>query len=268
MSTIKPIDLATTSQHIYPFYRPLFQVVIDEYLIPQEQIVFAANSTRHTVVDQEGISIGKMIVQDYDISTHKDVILNEPTLLIITNFRWVRVTLDSYNYSHKVRIRDKTSTLGKLFSGEKLKYYWLIPREDPEGWFKKIKSSPQKYITQQIHAFPLSDIYPQLKARRTEYTLHDEKAFPGGPFHLMLVSLKSMSYSLQYENGLKLQELLQVASINHGKLPLINEKPHIEASEPKETIVQKLESLKQLLDKKLITEEEYREKKEELLARM
>ena len=77
-----------------------------------------------------------------------------------------------------------------------------------------------------------------------------------------------MSYSLQYENGLKLQELLQVASINHGKLPLINEKPHIEASEPKETIVQKLESLKQLLDKKLITEEEYREKKEELLARM
>lgn len=263
MSTIKPIDPATASQHIYPFYRPLFQIVVDEYLIPQEQVVFAANSTRHTVVDQEGVSIGKMIVQDYDISTHKDVIHNQPTLLIVTNFRWIRVTLRDYIYSHKVRIRNKTSTLGKLFSGEKLKYYWLIP-PDP----KNRGSSPKEYITEGIHVLPLSTVYPQLKARRTEYTLHDEKAFPGGTFHLMLVSLKSSSYSLQYEDGLKLQELLQVASINQGKLPLIDEKPDIEANKPEETIVKKLERLKQLLDKELITEEEYQEKKEDLLARM
>lgn len=264
--SIKPTDPEAISQHLYPFYRPLFQVVLDEYLIPQEQIVFAANSTRHTVVDQEGVSIGKMIRQEYDISTHKDVICNEPTLLIVTNFRWVRVTLDSYDCSRKVRIRNQTGVLGKLFSGEKQKYYWTIPPE-LERW-SKIKSRPREYIADRIHAFSLSDIYPQLKARRTEYTLYDDKAFPEGAFHLIFVLLKSFSYSLQYEDGLKIHELLQIASTNQGRLSLIDENSHTEKADSEETIVQKLSYLKQMLDKELITTEEYQEKRKDLLARM
>lgn len=266
--SIKPLDLKIASNSLYPFYKQLFQAVIDEHLMSQEQIVFTANSTRHTIYDNQGISIGKMITQEYDITTHKDAIRNEPTLLILTNFRWLRVALEDYHYSHKVRIRNKTSTMGKLFSGEKLKYYWLIPPENSEKWFKNLKQSPREFVAKQIRAIPLSDIYPQIKARRLEYTLHDQKAFPDSTFHLMRVLFSSSSYSLQYDDGLRLQEILQIASINQGRLPLFEEKDDTGENNSEDTIVQKLSYLNQLLEQKLITEAEYQKKKEDLLANL
>lgn len=265
--SVKPIDLKIASNSLYPLYRPLFQVVIDEYLMPQEQIVFATNCTRHTHVDRGGVSLGKAIMGDYDISTHKDVICNEATLLIISNFRWIRVSLSEYQYSREVRIRKETSTMGKLFSESKLKYYWKSPPENPQKWFKKMKASPREYITRNINVFLLSDIYPYLEARRLEYKLHDQKAFPNGSFHLMIVALTSGSYSMQYDEGLKLHELLQLASIHQGRIPLITvtEKQHIKENDSEETIVQKLSYLNQLLDQGLITTDEYQKKKEYLL---
>ncbi len=88
MSVISPITVDEALEKISAFYRPIFNVIMDEYIMPGESIIFVADTTRHIIVDEEGVSIIKVLAGAYS-TTHKDVVENFATLVVVTNRRWL-----------------------------------------------------------------------------------------------------------------------------------------------------------------------------------
>ena len=267
MAMITSVSREQALGNISSYFHPILQVVIDEYILLGEHVLLAADSTRHEIGDQEGISLGKMIMQEDDISTHKDVVRGWVTLLVVTNQRWIRVS--GGQYSHELRIETDTDFFGKLdrfFDKKRLKFNWLIPLDEfPLEWLRKRKKTIREYATERIRILPLSELNV---VKREEFTILDKTTTPGSQLHLLSLYFGSgLYYSLKYNDGILLHQLLQLASINGGVIPVeTGDKP--KGDHGVENSVQKLQQLKLMLDQGLITAKEYQAKKSELLSRM
>ena len=155
--------------------------------------MFVGEGTRHAIVDQEGISIGKMITNEYDISTHKDVVENLSALLVVTNQRWIRVALSSYYYAHyhrnyrSIPIGGKTSFVDKLFGGnKKLKFEWLFAPSEP------LDTPVRELTTRNISILPLSEISV---VSRAEFTINDQNSTTESQLHLLELFLGDNYYT-------------------------------------------------------------------------
>ena len=260
--SIKPISKETALHGLSPFYQPVFQVIVEDYILPNEYILFVEEGTRHRIVDDEGVSIGKMLMNEYDISTHKDVAENLSALLVVTNLRWIRVALPSHRYARhdryfrSIRIGKKPSFFEKHLDGIKdLRFEWVFP---PSQSFE----IPVKKLTEQsISILPLSDMSV---VNRTEFTIDDQESTTESQLHLLKLFLGDVYYTFKYEKGVYLYQLIQLASVSSGTIPLTN----LENENQSEDIVQKLGQLKTMLENNLITEQEYQSKKEDLLSKM
>lgn len=250
MTNIAPIKKEEAIKKVSLYFQPILQVIFDEYIMPAEQVFFVADATRHEIKDKEGTSLLKTLAGDYDTSTHKDVILNQASLLVITNSRWIRWSLNQFK-GQAIQIQRIGGFLGGLFDGFDLKFEWIIP---PTDSFVQ-KEQVAKYVTERISIVNLNEVQV---STREEFTIKNQHTTPESELHLLRLPVgKDVSYSLKYDDGIYLHKLLQTASINKGAIP----------SNTNDNM-QQLKQLKAMFDDNLISQQEYDNKKAEILSRM
>lgn len=252
MSNIIPLTIDEARNRVSPYYHLVLQVIAEEYIMPNEKILFASDTTRHFIWDQQTPSLFKAITGSYDINNHKDVVGNSATLLIVTNQRWIRWSLGFYEVGYAVQIEKS----GNLI------FEWHVPPEKfPHQWLAELlvkqKKTAREYITSNVNVAHLSDL---AVVRRSEFTFTNAYTTPETQTHILrLLFNTDIYYSLKYDDGVYLHKLLQLASLNEGKILF---------EEEVDDDFQKLKKLKLMFENGLITEIEYQEKKAQLLSNM
>lgn len=204
-------------------------------------------------------------MQEYDISKKVEYVENSASLIVLTDKRWLRMSLGEFEYSRRIRISDNKSFLGRWLAGEKRKFEWYFIPKELHVYSKKLNA--KQYIASQIKVVLLSEI--QITGRY-EFTLKDGSSTPPSQIHLLTLNLGQLvSYSFKQNDGSRIHQLLQLSSVNNGHIPLVSrDTVNLKNNLSSVDNLEKLKQLKLMLDNGLITEQEYQSKKQELLLRM
>lgn len=265
MSIITPMTDEDVFLKISACFLPVYQVIRDEFIQPTERLVFVTECTRHEFKSREGISLGKMIMQEDTISKQVTYVENSMSLVVLTDKRWLRMSLDEFEYSRRIRITHHKSFVGRWLAGEQYKFEWYFPPKEIRVYRKDL--SLDQYIANQVKAVLLTEVQV---TGRSESTIENRTNTPLNQLHLLRIDLGTLvSYSFLQNDGVHIHKLIQLSSVNSGRVPLAIKSS---STPDKEGLlsdhVEKLRQLKQLLDEGLITESEYELKRQEVLSRM
>ncbi len=256
MSNITPLKQEEALAKILPYYQPILNVIYEEYIMSGEQVLFAADATRHEINDEEGTSLWKTLAGDYNTTTHKDIVVNQASLLVVTSSRWIRWSLGQFTMNYSIKMQKEGEFMDRLFSGNHLKFEWVTPPVNfPHDWLSKQKKQVREFVTENISIVKLKEIEV---STREEFTLKNKHTTPESELHLLRFPVgEEVFYSFKYDDGVYLHKLIQAASINRGVIP-------IETNDS----MKQLKQLKEMLDNDLISQQEYDHKKAEILSRM
>ncbi len=244
MTNVNPLTIDEAKNRILPLYHLVLQIIAEEYIMPSEKILFAANTTRHEVFSYKPV---------FSLTRErKEKVSNVPTLLIVTNQRWIKWSfMKPWDEIYSIPMKKKEY-------GDNLIFEWCVPpAKFPHDYLTEQKLTVREYVTSLVVVNHLSKISIET---RSEFVFTDPHTNPETQLHILRVLLNTGAYySLKYDDGVYLHKLLQLASLNQGKI-LIQEEPSDD--------FQKLEKLKLMFENGLITEIEYQEKKAQLLTNM
>lgn len=244
MSNANPLAIDEALNHILPSYHPILQIIAEEYITPNENLLFVADTTMHVIYSYKPvISLS---------GEYKKAISNTPNLLVVTNKRWITWELfppEEQLYSIPI---DKEYSDNLIFE-------WCVPTENffHEYLAANKKKTARDYVTSHVNIMRLSEI--SLKTQ-SEFTINNSHLAPKTQLHILRLLVYQNTYcSLKYDDGVHLHKLLQLASLNQGEILIEKEV---------DDDFQKLKKLKLMFENGLITEIEYQEKKAQLLSNM
>lgn len=251
MSEYKKISLGEAIEKSPNQYKLSIEYIYS-ILLPNESVIYVSKAMHNEQYDFGGGHWGDK----------KDIrYRNTPSLIIITNQRWIRKFT---NWSPD----DIDSPI--LFTGKKEKQNffnswkeyprWKEPFNDipPESSGYRQGQTPQEWAVSDIRFLPLNEISVSNKA----YLFSNQN---GIKKKYLLLEINDTDYTFEPEDGERLFSLLQLASTNNGQIEL-DEAVKIENINHKIDIPQRLRVLQQLLEEKNITEAEYQKKREQILS--
>lgn len=253
MGNIKKINLEQALDITPNYYKPSIQYLYESALLPNEQVVFIGKATKHKLRTETGWSSIKGDVKTTEHYT------NLASLIILTNLRWIRKET-VWSNDQGLLFANKEEKEG-FFKSWKSGYRWSEPftenppdKKDNERKGKSLEEWAMSNIVfthlDKIHA----------KNKRIRFTNQNNQQMK-----YLLIEVSGGQYSLLFDKGEELFNLLQEAAANGGKLFLDDDKRESKMDNDT-TIQQKLQQLKEFFEADLITESEYNQKREELLS--
>ena len=251
----QPIPIKEAKSKASEIFHRTVELIYEKHLLEGEIVLFVGECTYHKKESEERVTLS-------GISKYVDVIYNTASLLILTNKRWFRMPTDYYTKTGPRILQDK-NTVDRFFETveNKLKYRWIYPSPslpDKKYW-KRTKETLDEFSEKGLRIVPLSNITVY---DRGKFFIKEDKIIKD-IFRIKLNSDWWVSFPLK--EGESVHQLLQMAATNKG---IITTEPPTSKPAADTNLVERLAALKEMLDRDLITEQEYQTKKEEILKEL
>jgi len=254
MNKIKRINLENALARAPKIYSTSIKYLFQSALLPDENVIFVGKATQHTTRTERNWS------SFWSEWKEKTFYTNTSSLILLTNQRWIR------KWTHL------SSEQGLLFSDKNKKEKFLGTLKDGYRWEEpdEIETPSNQYLKHQgrsLEEWSMSDIvFTSLKdiqptGRLIRFTHRNDIQQK----YLLIGINNVVHYSLLFEDGEKLFQLLQVATANDGKIPFDIEKEQAGINED-DDIIHRIRRLKRLFESGMISETEYQQKREEILS--
>ena len=179
---------------------------------------------------------------------------------MVTNQRWIRKwTYWSEPLGILFADKNKRENIFKTFKGG---YQWAEPRTDeppPKRVYERKGKSLQEWAMGNLLLVPLREVTASGKSIR--FTNRDDIQRK-----YLQIDFGNGLYTLFFEDGERLFQLLQVAESNNGRIPLDGEATQKAKEDEGKSVMQRLQQLEKLREAAMITEDEYQKKREEILS--
>lgn len=260
MNEISIISLEDALKITPNYYKPSVEYVYKSALLPGESVVFICETTRHSIKEERNWSD---LLGEY--RTKRDY-FNTASLLLITNMRWIRKPA-GWSQEEGLLFGEK-SQKERFLKTMKSGYRWARPiRDDPpsEKSAERKGQSLEEWAMSNIRFLSLGKIVLGPKKIRFTNTKDSQDTY-------LLVKITDAHYSFHFEQGETVYHIVQTALANNGKLNLGASTTGTStggesASESPDgnSIAARLQKLKELLAAELITDEEYEQKRQQIL---
>lgn len=248
----RPIDLTKAIEKSPKIYKLSLEYIYSN-LLPSEEVIFVGKATHHEKYDMGDTSPITYVYKE-DIRCR-----NTPSLVIITNMRWIRKwtswALDDFN--NPILFTDKNSKQNFINSWKEY-YRWSDPLEDIPSIdsIERQGLTPQEWAESNIKFVPIEKIFVGNKF----YCFSNNK---GTKKQYVRLVINNTDYTFEPEDGNFVFSLIQLASANRGKV-LKSEFGDIEKS-ANDDAVAKLERLVNLKEQGYITDEEFSSQKKKIM---
>ena len=254
MSEYEEINLEAALEK-NPIIYKLSLKYIYESLLPKEKVLFVSQATEHEVKVEEYWS------DFWRQWKEKVTYSNTPSLVIITNERWIRkwTYWQPDEHSQPVLFTDKNAKQGFIRS-MKTGYRWAEPFDDVphDKHYEREGKTLQEWANSNIRFLPLKEIEVGEKSFWFSNQNDVKKKY-------VRIEITDTDYTFKHDDGEKLFALLQLAATNNGRINLgmIDKKASLSHGEE---IAQRLKAAQELFESKIITESEYQKKREQILS--
>jgi hypothetical protein len=209
MSEYKKISLEEATKKSPEQYKLSIEYIYS-ILLPNESVIYVSKAMNHEQYDFGGSHNGYK----------KDIrYSNTPSLIIITNQRWIRKFTDwaPGDIDSPILFTD-TKEKQNFFNSWKRYPRWKEPFDGipPEDSGIRQGQTPQDWAASDIRFLPLNEISVTDKAYRFSNKNGIKKKY-------VLLEINDTDYTFEPEDGEKLFSLLQFASINNGQIELTDE---------------------------------------------
>jgi hypothetical protein len=249
----KSIDLIEAIEKSPAIYKLSLEYIYS-ILLPNETVIFVGKATHHEKYDM-GSTNPITYVYKEDIRCR-----NTPSLVIITNKRWIRkwTSWSLGDLDNPILFSDKISKQN-FINTWKEHYRWSEPLNEmpSEKNFERKGITTQEWAESNIKFVSLENIYVENK-----YYCFSNKN--GIKKKYMRLVVNDTDYTFEPEDGNSVFSLIQLAASNNGNI-ILNDGKKFDITGNDDDVLSKLERLAILKKQGFITDEEFSAQKKKLL---
>lgn len=252
MEKIQEIPFEIALEKSPPIYLPSVEYIYNS-LLPDEKVIFIGKCTVHYT------EVKKKWSDFQNQWKEKKTFYNTPSLLVITNERWIRKWTNYYPKDPQMVLFFNKNAKKRIWDSMENSYCWIEPNNEVpyEGHYERAGKTLQEWGASNIRFVSLMDI--KVLDKRFCYTTIENLQTV-----FVQLNIDNYFYTFNADDGEILFLMLQAASKNSGKIT-IEQKGIGNKQNTTEGIAERLKLVQDLFEENLITEAEYQEKKKQIL---